>query len=142
MAKPGVVFVCYGNSCRSIMAEALARHYWGDALRAASVGIVPLGYITAHTLEVLKEAGIPVEMLYSKGFYEIDVRRYDLIVGLTRGPFEPLIKPGYSGRIIRWHVRDPFGQGLGAFREARETIARMVREKLSEWLNFEGNLSL
>ena len=38
-----VLFVCYGNACRSVMAEALARHYWGDKLEVASAGLHSLG---------------------------------------------------------------------------------------------------
>jgi arsenate reductase len=45
MQPPGVVFICLGNSCRSIMAEALARHFCGEAVAAASPGINPLGFV-------------------------------------------------------------------------------------------------
>jgi predicted protein tyrosine phosphatase len=42
MSKPKVLFICLGNSCRSIMAEALARHRCEDRWEAASAGLNPL----------------------------------------------------------------------------------------------------
>ncbi len=36
--KPTIAFICLGNSCRSIMAEALARHHHGSELQAVSAG--------------------------------------------------------------------------------------------------------
>jgi len=45
--KPAVLFICLGNSCRSIMAEALVRRLCGQRLTAASAGISPLGFVAA-----------------------------------------------------------------------------------------------
>ena len=67
MPKPKVLFICLGNSCRSIMAEALARHRCGDRWDAASAGINPLGFVAPETLTVLTEIGVSLAGLYSKG---------------------------------------------------------------------------
>ena len=67
MPKPKVLFICLGNSCRSIMAEALARHRCGDRWEAASAGINPLGFVAPETLKVLAEMGVSPAGLYSKG---------------------------------------------------------------------------
>jgi len=139
--KTGVVFVCYGNSCRSIMAEALTVHYWGELLRVASAGIAPLGRITAHTLEVLREMDVSIDSLHSKGLSEIDFESRQLIVSLTRSPLEPFLPPGFMGKIIRRHVRDPYGEDLSSFRQARDTITRMVTKELPLWLNLDRKLS-
>jgi arsenate reductase len=40
-----IAFICFGNSCRSIMAEALARHHHGSELQAVSAGLSPLGWV-------------------------------------------------------------------------------------------------
>ena len=90
--KKSVLFVCYGNACRSIMAEALARHHWGEKLEVASAGVSALGYIPEETIKVLDEVGVSTDGLYSKGLNEVDIdgcppdlgscplpfRRYDL----------------------------------------------------------------
>jgi arsenate reductase (thioredoxin) len=135
--KKGVLFVCIGNSCRSTMAEALARHYWNDAIEAFSAGTYPLGHITPHTLEALSERAITTTGLHSKSFSAIPFDRIQLVVVLTGDVFEHLIPSSFSGKIIRWHVRDPFGHGMSAFRETRDTLTLMVRRKLPEWLNLD-----
>ncbi|MGC1580579.1 MAG: hypothetical protein WA766_03800, partial [Candidatus Acidiferrales bacterium] len=50
-----VLFVCIGNSCRSPMAEALARHSASDVIEAASAGISPLGRVADLTRKILVE---------------------------------------------------------------------------------------
>jgi arsenate reductase (thioredoxin) len=140
--KKGVLFVCYGNSCRSIMAEALTIHYWGELLRVASAGIVPLGHITAHTVEALRETNVSLESLRSKGLTEIDLGNLQFLVSLTRSPVEAFLPSGFTGKIIHRHVKDPYGEGLGAFRQARDTIARMVTQELPLWLKLDAGRML
>jgi arsenate reductase (thioredoxin) len=133
--KKGVLFVCIGNSCRSIMAEALATRYWGDVIHACSAGTYPLGHITAHTLESLIERGIPTDRLYSKGFSAIAFHEIQLIVSLSGDLLEHLLPPSFSGEILRWYVQDPYGEGLSVFRRTLDTIDRLVQVKLPEWLH-------
>ena len=57
-----VLFVCTGNSARSIMAETLLRQRGGPAFEAHSAGTDPRG-INPLTLRVLAEAGLPAEGL-------------------------------------------------------------------------------
>ena len=135
--KNGVLFVCIGNSCRSTMAEALTRYYWDEVLDVYSVGTAPLGHITPYTLEALNERAIPTAGLESKGFADIPFEKIQFIVVLTRASFKHLLPPSFYGKIIDWHVHDPFGQGLDAFREVRYTIELMVRRKLPEWLQLD-----
>ena len=135
--KKGVLFICVGNSCRSTMAEALTRHYWQNAIEAFSAGTYPLGHITGHTLEALNERTIATTGLHSKSISDIPFDRIQLVVVLTGDVFEHLIPSSFAGKIVRWHVRDPFGLGLSAFREARDTLTLMVRRKLPEWLNLD-----
>ena len=92
MPKPKVLFICLGNSCRSIMAEALARHRCGDRWEAASAGINPLGFVAPETLKVLAEMGVSPAGLYSKGLNEIDLREYRLLINLSE-PFSARADP-------------------------------------------------
>ena len=133
--KKGVLFICYGNSCRSIMAEALARHVWGASLRIASAGIRPLGWVASETLEALDELGVPVDGLRSKGFAEIDLDRFDIVVNLTSTPLSGYLPRSTAGKIVDFPVEDPFGEGIGVYRRSRDVIAKLVREKLPLWLD-------
>ena len=127
-----MLFLCYGNACRSIMAEALARHFRGNGMEARSAGLVPLGHIPSFTLEVLREAGISTDGLYSKGLSEAGIDDIDYLVNLTELKVAPLIPPGFSGKLIYYPVRDPFGQNIESYREAREELEWLVREKLPD----------
>lgn len=131
----GVLFVCYGNACRSIMAEALARDHFDGSLGIASAGIAALGSIPLSTLEVLKEVGVVCDGLYSKGLDEIDISKFDIIVNLTDIPIDRFIPRGFQGRIIKSCVLDPYGKDMDSFRKTRDAIKRLILEKLPVWLN-------
>jgi len=120
-----VLFVCIGNSCRSPMAEALARHGAADVIEAASAGIVPLGVIQPSTLQVLRERGVPCETQSSKGPDEIHRFQPDLIVNLS----------GYPGlstfghyEVEDWRVEDPYGDDLETYRRICDDIAARVAD--------------
>jgi arsenate reductase len=125
-----ILFVCYGNSCRSILAEALARHFRGDDLEACSAGLVPLGHIARHTLEALMEAGISSAGLRSKGLSDVPLEEVDYLVNLTDLKIGDMIPPSFSGNLISYYVRDPYGEGVDAFRKARDNLEWLVRKKL------------
>jgi len=127
-----VLFLCYGNACRSIMAEALARHFWGEGMEACSAGLMPLGYIPSETLEALREAGISTVGLYSKGLSEAPLGDIDYLVNLTHFEVASFIPPAFSGKLIFCPVQDPFGQGIESYRKVREELKWLVRQKLPE----------
>ncbi len=125
-----MLFLCYGNSCRSILAEALARHFRAGDMEACSAGLFPLGHITRHTLEALEEAGVSASGLYSKGLSDVRLDRVDYFVNLTELDIGDFIPPLFSGRLISHYVRDPYGEGLDSFRAAREELKRFVMDVL------------
>ncbi len=53
-----VLFLCTGNSCRSIMAEALLKHHGGGRFRAFSAGSFPSGTVHPQSLATLRRHGI------------------------------------------------------------------------------------
>jgi len=125
-----VLFLCHGNACRSIMAEALARHFWGNGMEACSAGLDPLGHIPSNTLEALNEAGISTDGLYSKGLSEVPLNDIDYLVNLTHFQVDSLIPHAFSGKLISCPVRDPFGHSIESFRQARGELERLVRQEL------------
>ena len=130
MQPPGVVFICLGNSCRSIMAEALTRHLFGAAVAAASAGIHPLGFIAPKTLRVLAEIGVSTAGLRSKGLEEIKFRDYHLAVNLTDYSLEHLLPLTFPGRLLHRPVFDPYAGSLEDYRGTRDTLHRLITQEI------------
>ncbi len=133
--KPTVLFVCYGNSCRSIMAEAMARHILGQRLRARSAGIRALGKVSADTVRVLEEIHVPVGGLCSKGLDQVDFTRVDWVINLTSRPLRGLLPAPFRGGLIDRPVPDPFGRGLDAYRASRDILLAWIQRQLPDLLD-------
>jgi arsenate reductase len=132
MPKPKVLFICLGNSCRSIMAEALARHRCGDRWAAASAGLNPLGFVAPKTLEVLAEIGVSTAGLRSKGLEEFDLAEYRLLVNLSGQSLRDRIPPACTNRLIRCPTLDPYGCGLEVYRQSRDAIQQVITRELCQ----------
>ncbi len=128
--KPKVLFICLGNSCRSIMAEALTRHRCGEGWAAASAGIAPLGWVAPETLAVLEEIGVDTASLRSKGLDEFDPAEFRLLVNLSGHSLEKRLSPADLGKVIHRPMPDPFGGSLERYRRSREAIDGLIRRKI------------
>jgi arsenate reductase (thioredoxin) len=119
-----VLFVCVGNSCRSPMAEALARRLASGVIDPSSAGISPLGFIADLTRRVLLERGAALDGQYSKGLADSALGVPDLIVNMSGIPAGAL----FPGRpAVDWDVQDPYGEDLASYRRVCEDIhARIV----------------
>jgi len=120
-----LLFVCVGNSCRSQMAEALAKHLGQGRVRAWSAGSHPLGEIVPLTFDVLKEKGITLDGQWSKGLKDVPVAEMDIVVGMGCEVVCP-VPVGFKGRVIEWNIPDPYGREIGFYRSVRDSIERQV----------------
>ena len=77
-----LLFVCTGNSARSLMAEALAPHLFPAQLEAGSAGSSPAGAPHPLALAALRQHGIPHEHLNSKGISAVQHLPWDVVVTL------------------------------------------------------------
>ena len=132
MIKPKVLFICLGNSCRSIMAEALTRHLCGQRWEAASAGLNPLGWVAPETKAVLAEIGVDTESLRSKGLTEVNLQDYHLLVNLSKHSLKQVIPSEYSDRVIQRPMPDPFGGSLEEYRLSWDAIKELIVRELCQ----------
>ncbi len=118
-----VLILCTGNSCRSILAEALLNLDLGPrGVAAYSSGTNPKAQANPKALETLQRNGLSIAGLRSKPLGEVLLRDYDLVVTVCDNAKEacPLF-PGKT-RVIHVGFEDPDGQGEAAFQACFEAI--------------------
>jgi arsenate reductase len=122
-----VLFLCTGNSARSIMAEAMVRHYMGDRVHAQSAGTAPQPQVAAHAIAALQLAQLPTEGLYPKDVLAVMDEPFDLIVTVCEHARETC--PIFPRPVPSIHVplHDPHGEPLESFVRVRDEIgARLL----------------
>lgn len=128
MPKPvpvKVLFVCAANSCRSQMAEALARAVAADVIAPASAGIAPSGVIDEQAEFVLLQRGVLMTGQFSKPLRDPSLGEPQMIVNMCGIPGASLFK----GRPCEdWDVKAPGSDDLEAHRCACEDIEARVTD--------------
>ena len=136
MTPYNVLFLCTGNSARSIMAEALLDYRGRDRFRAFSAGSQPKGEVHPLTLETLERAHVPIERARSKSWNEFagpDAPRLDFVFTVCGNAARETC-PHWPGQPLtaHWGVDDPAAvegtreERLRAFQRAlRELDARI-----------------
>ncbi len=122
-----VLFICLGNSCRSPMAEAIARHRAEDILMPESAGTMALGFIAPLTLRVLEERGVGVDDLHSKPLTRAAQKNADIIINMTGSPVGSVL-PAEADKTEDWPVPDPFGMEMNSYRDTCDDIEARIAE--------------
>jgi arsenate reductase (thioredoxin) len=118
-----VLFVCTGNSARSIMAEALLRHHGGDRFEVHSAGTEPRG-VNPLTMRVLREAGIDAGGVRSKSVNEYLGQTFDYVVTVCDEARQVCpVFPGVHGSL-HWGYEDP-AEAQGTEEERLEVFKRV-----------------
>ncbi len=142
-ARPlNVLFLCTGNSARSIMAEALLNHLGGGRFRGHSAGSHPRGAIWPETVAALAARGVPTEGLHSKSWDEFaapDAPAMDLVVTVCDAAAGEVC-PIWPGAPMKrhWSLPDPAShpgpdaERRARFAEVRDLIEARLRTLIAE----------
>jgi arsenate reductase len=131
-----ILFLCTGNSCRSVLAEATFNHLASAGLQAISAGSQPAGKLHPRAVELLLTKGISTEGYYSKSWQDLPVTP-DIVVTVC-GSAAGESCPAYLGPVLRthWGVDDP-GHVVGTEEEissAFEQTYRIIRARIEAFL--------
>ncbi|WP_020180921.1 low molecular weight phosphatase family protein [Methylopila sp. M107] len=142
-AAPGVsrpqsvLFMCGQNVIRSVMAEQLARHYFGRSLYVASAGIRP-GDNDPFVAAVLDEIGLSIGKHRPHTLEDLEDLNFDLVVTLAPEAHHAALDltSRYPVEVEYWPTMDPTvshggsrDQVMAAYRSVRDTLDDKVRDR-------------
>jgi arsenate reductase len=131
-----ILFLCTGNSCRSILAEATFNHLAPSEWRAMSAGSKPTGQVHPRSIALLAREGISTEGYRSKSWDNLPLTPDIVITVCSNAAGETC--PAYLGQVVRshWEVDDP-AHATGTESEidaAFETAYRILRARIEAFL--------
>lgn len=131
-----ILFLCTGNSCRSILAEATFNHLAPASWRAMSAGSQPSGQVHPRSLALLAREGIATEGCSSKSWDNLPATPD--IVSTVCASAAGETCPAYLGPVLRshWGVDDPaHATGTDAEIDAAFMVAyRILRARIEAFL--------
>ncbi|MEW6410451.1 MAG: arsenate reductase ArsC [Nitrospirota bacterium] len=131
-----VLFLCTGNSCRSQMAEGLARELGKGLIEPYSAGLMPAG-VNPRSIAVMKEIGIDISNQKSKAIDGELLRKMDVVITLCGNAEESCPWTPPEIKRIHWPIKDPVGtigteeKIMTEFRRARDEIKEKIVNYLS-----------
>ena len=130
-----VLILCTGNSCRSIIAEALINNHL-DAIQAYSSGVAPTGRVHPNAQKVLESHGNWDNAYHSKTLESINGIDFDLVVTVCDNAQESCPTFPTTTPILHVGFKDPNGEAYEAFettyREIKATLLPIVEKELKE----------
>jgi arsenate reductase len=102
-----ILFLCTGNSCRSVLSEGVFNHLAPAGLRAISAGSQPTGWLHPRAVALLRRKGISTEGYHSKSWDALPMKP-DLVVTVCASAAGETC-PAYLGPVLRthWGLDDP-----------------------------------
>ena len=133
-----ILVLCTGNSCRSILGEALLNHLGEGRVKAYSAGSHPTGRVNPNALAILKEQGLPADGYTSKSWEALEGVPIDIVITVCDQAAGETC-PAYLGKALRahWGLPDPAGvsgseqEVTAAFRATHDALKRRIERFLA-----------
>lgn len=133
-----VFVICTGNSCRSVMGEALFNYLGEGRIKAFSAGSHPIGRINEDALATLKRHGLPIDGYRSQSWEEFADQSMDIVITVCDNAHGETC-PVYLTDAVRvhWGVADPShvngneAEKIAAFEETFATLKLRVNQMLA-----------
>ena len=139
MAKPLILILCTGNSCRSHLAEGILRAAVGEAAEVASAGSDPAGYVHPMAVEVMKEIEIDISAHTSKHLDEFLQREVQTVITVCGNADQACpIFPGQADKY-HWPFDDP-AKATGSEEEIRAVFRRVRDEIRAKFEAYAGEI--
>jgi arsenate reductase len=133
--RPTILFLCTGNSCRSQMAEGLARDRWGDRYEFFSAGMEKHG-LNELAVDVMGEIGIDISHHQSQALDEFAGLEFDYVITVCGHADETC--PVFPGNTRKLHAGFDDPPKLAADCETREEKLphyRRVRDEIRDFVD-------
>jgi protein-tyrosine phosphatase len=130
-----LLFVCYGNICRSPMAEGLARKRLGPAAEVASAGIAATGGPASEeavlVMKVVYRTDISAHVARPVGAF--DLARFDHIIAMDASIYHHLrtVWEVPEAVLYGWDIEDPIGTDYQTYKETALKIERRLEQLLT-----------
>lgn len=141
--RKNILFLCTGNSARSILGEAIFNSLFAAYGYAFSAGSRPVGQVNPLALETLKNHGHDTNRLYSKNvglFSTEDAPTIDLIISVCDGAAQDCpIWPGKGHpQRLHWPLPDPAAvegtaEKSAAFKETYDVLRQKITDLVESW---------
>jgi len=128
-----VLILCTGNSCRSIIAEALINSKL-EGFSSDSSGVKASGRVNSNAQKLLEQKGIWNEKYHSKTIDKVIDNTYDLVVTVCDNANETCPMFPNATKVIHVSFQDPDGKGFEAFEETYKEIDEILLPKVVEAL--------
>lgn len=133
-----IFVICTGNSCRSVMGEALFNHLGEGRLKAFSAGSHPIGRINTGALATLKRHNLPTEGYQSQSWDNFTDQPMDIVITVCDNAAGETC-PAYLNDSVRvhWgltdpgHVKGTDEETIAAFEETFSIIEQRVKSMLT-----------
>ena len=133
-----ILVVCTGNSCRSVLGEALFNHLGAGRIAAFSAGSHPLGRVNSDALDTLQRHGLATNGYKSQSWHEFAEQAIDIVITVCDNAGGEVC-PGYLHSATRghWGLNDPShvkgseSELMAAFEDTYRILERRIQKMLA-----------